>query len=200
MDSISPDEEKEILKEIHNNCAELLVMKTYDMVYRVIMAKLKKIQMKLSEDEVNDIRHDAYVRMFENNYKRLKQYDPSKGLDLKGWIILITNNAVIDYFAKKLREKKVLINYRKLLEDLKIMEEDEDAEKKDVQIKHIKKVLPHLKPNDELAIQLYYFYECSVKLLAFLMDITESNAHTRLHRARESLKQHIKKLKDKDND
>ena len=178
MLTIEPEKEKEILHEcLINGNKEIIVEIFWDLIHIVVNKKLNdyycQYNLLYTKSNVDGIVNEVFIRLFDRNCKRLRLYDPNNSLDLKGWIILIANQAVINAVKKadplafgKANKK---ISYDEMLGEIKdeeesiIIEQDEEKEL-------LKNKIKELRPRYKLILTLYYYDEVPMKEISEIFD------------------------------
>lgn len=156
---------------------EVLINKYYNMVF-VIAYKYTRDTFS-AEDAVQD----TFLKL----YRAHKVFENEE--HLKNWLVRVTINECINVIKKN---KKVLLIDQEYINNLP---DTSDADEKNEGIWHC---VCKLKESYKTIIILYYYENYSLKEISFILNITETNASSRLDRARRKLKQII--LKEGKND
>jgi len=119
-----------------------------------------------------DIVQDVFIKLYNSN-KKFESED-----HLRYWLIRVTINYSIDYLRKRKKE----INKVKLINATN--NPDVQSDKKD----KIYQAILKLKDNYKKIIILYYYDNLNIKEIADILQISQTNAQTRLARARAKLK------------
>ena len=96
-------------------------------------------------------------------------------------------NTAIVYFKKEKRKDDV---YANIAQEIEIP--SDDAETREIQLAHFYKALQQL-DKIEKALMFYFLEDCSHKEIGENLGISEGNARVKLNRAKNKLKELIKK-------
>jgi RNA polymerase sigma-70 factor (ECF subfamily) len=135
-----------------------------------------------NRSEAEDAAQEAFIRA----YRHLDSYDP--GRPFSSWLFSITSHYCID----RLRRRR--IDWLPLKEEIaepvslasaspnpEAVVTDQDREA------WIQELMNALSPTDRAALTLHYWYDCSYKEIAEVLDLTVSAVKSRLYRARRAL-------------
>ena len=151
-----------------------------DKIYRFVFFRLP------NEQDAKDLLQEIFLSVWDYLNK-----DDVEVKNLQALIYKITKNSVSNYYVKnKLRLSEVGLDEV----EYKIGESDETSEVLDIRLE-IEKVSQHLKnlkrPEYQEVIELKYISGLSHKEISKILDKTEQNVRTILHRAIKNLKQKI---------
>lgn len=125
---------------------------------------------------VEDIVQESFVKLYRAR-KRFESED-----HIKNWLIRVTINECLNALKQKTRELLIETEYINNLPDTS------DADGKNEEIYNC---ICSLNDNYKTIIILYYYDNYSLKEIATILKISESNASSRLVRARSKLKRII---------
>ena len=138
-----------------------------------------------SREEAEETAQDVFVKV----YKTLNSFE--KKSKFSTWLYTITYRTAID----TARKKQILTDS---IDDDSSFLQIEDQEKTPLQeVQHgdlqhqLQEAIQKLKPEDATLITLYYLNEKSVKEIADITGLTETNIKTKLHRTREALREYL---------
>ncbi|MET0760229.1 MAG: RNA polymerase sigma factor [Flavobacterium sp.] len=162
-------------------------MKTKEQEFLARIEKHKGILYKVSKMYMDN--RDDQDDLFQEMICQLwKAYDSFRNESLfSTWMYRVAINTAIIFFKK---EKRKVDNYALSSDDIK--EEISDSEIKESQINYFYKAVQELDKIDK-AIIFYQLEGFSHKEIAGNLGITEGNARVKLNRAKEKLKEIIKK-------
>ncbi len=144
----------------------------YNLAYRILGNRF----------EAEEAAQEAFIRA----YRHLDSYDP--GRPFSSWVFSIASHYCID----RLRRRR--IDWLPLREEIAeparlasaspnpevvVTERDREA--------WIQVLMNALSPTDRAALTLHYWYDCSYKEIAEVLDLTVSAVKSRLYRARRAL-------------
>jgi len=130
-----------------------------------------------TEDVLQEVFIKFYIahKIFKNN------------LEEKYWLIRVTINQCLDYIKKK-KKHEIHIDNEYINNVLPC---DSDVDEKDEKNKEIYECVCSLKNSYKTIIILYFYDNYSIKEIASILKISESNVTTRLSRAKKKLKKII---------
>ncbi len=141
----------------------MYVKKYQATVYRVAYSYLK------NTSDAEDITQDVFLKL----YKSYEVFVSDE--NVKAWLIRVTVNHSKNYLKSVWKRKYATM-------------EEHDFTFSDNSSCELLEQINSLKPEYRVVIYLYYYEGYSVKEMATLLDISESNVKTRLKRGREKLK------------
>ncbi len=157
-----------------------LVDEYKDYVFSICLRVLKK------REEAEEAAQDTFLKV----YKTLGSFGQKSKFST--WLYTVAYRTALD----KTRRKKQ--RFQSIDEDNPdsppLQLAGDDAEQPDVQTdsrdlrSHLEKAIALLPPIDAAVITLFYLHEKSVKEVALITGMTETNVKTKLHRLRERLK------------
>jgi RNA polymerase sigma factor (sigma-70 family) len=148
--------------------------------HKGILYKVSKMYMDNPDDQ-DDLFQEIICQLW-------KAYDSFRNeSQFSTWMYRVAVNTAIVFFKK---EKRKVDNYALSSDDIK--EEIGDSEIKESQINHFYKAVQELDKIDK-AIIFYQLEGFSHKEIADNLGISEGNARVKLNRAKEKLKEIIKK-------
>jgi RNA polymerase sigma-70 factor (ECF subfamily) len=114
---------------------------------------------------------------FERAYRKRRRFDPSKG-EPRAWLFGIARNAALDELRRRGRQAEMVAEP----EDIGATAIDASAEQSEQRLA-LRAALAQLAPRERELIALKFFAGLDNAEIASVLDISESNAGTRLHRA-----------------
>lgn len=148
--------------------------------YQSLMSRYVRRVINQTEEEVEDIVQDVFIKGYEN----IQSFDHTK--KFSSWLYRIAHNLCIDYFRRKRPITTVIEDGDELLESgEKLIEELAiEKEKKEGVIKAVEKL--ELKYRE--VVLLYYFEEKTYEEIGDILHTNTSNVGVLLLRAKEKLK------------
>ena len=150
------------------------IEKYTDMVYRLAFSMMK------NKYDADDIHQEVFVQ-YISNYSMLESEEHKKA-----WLIRVTVNTCKNWW-KSAWQRKVC----GLLEGQAVVELDESVTQWEMQHPVVEQVRK-LPQKYKAVIHLFYYEEMSIKEIAEVLELKESNVKARLTRARQKLKQVLK--------
>jgi RNA polymerase sigma-70 factor (ECF subfamily) len=79
----------------------------YRRYQRLVASCVRKVFFKWSfdftEDEIDDLISTVFLGFLQDDYKKLRMFDPERGYRLSTWVGIITTNATVDHIRKNAR-------------------------------------------------------------------------------------------------
>lgn len=147
----------------------------------------------LSDEEINDIIADTFVKIWRN----LDNFDKSKG-EFLSWCWLILRNTVKDYFKK--RKDLWFSDMDNYDDDVSFEEKLEDREnimdvlEQDYQLETIKQAMQKLKPDEREILYLRYADGFPLNEISKITWLSYSNVRVKLHRSLGKLKKYLENV------
>ena len=185
-------EDRHLLNGLFNSrprSAETLIETYSDLVYRTVQFTLISKSIFFTKDDLEDYHNTIFLSLFENDYKKLRQFKGKNGCSLKSWIRVVAVRKILD----SLRTQKKNLSIDDLPEfvdhDFHLQELLEKKQNK----KLLAKGLETLKPRDRMFMKLHIEKGLSVSETSSVMGITTGSAYLLKHRAIEKLKAYFRK-------
>ena len=164
-----------------NYVAYNLLIKRYNKYVWSILYQILK-----NREEVEEAYQDTFMKV----YRSLDQYnDHSK---FSSWLYKIAYNTGLDYAKKRKMRTTDLDAAYNVGEDAKVI----DVMERNSVRSQLEEYLSYLPGEESMVLKLFYFQELSVKEVAEVIGISESNVKTKLFRARKKLAELIAKHND----
>lgn len=136
----------------------------------------------LAEDAV----HDAFLRMI----KHLENISDPECHKTRAFVVIVVRNIALDYCRRKQRQAEKHVGSVAFTEVEDALNPEETYEQKELQ-KDIYRIMGQMHPAYAEILALKYSFEYIDQEIAHLLGITHENARTRLHRAKQQLKQRL---------
>ncbi|MFC1799194.1 RNA polymerase sigma factor, partial [Thermodesulfobacteriota bacterium] len=120
MTHASPDD-REILGCLLSGdraAAELFVQRFSNLIYHSIQHVFKIRHLAYDPAVLEDLHNTVFLLLFENDCRKLRQYQGRNGCSLATWIRLIAVRSMLNYFRKKGFDAVSGRNNRMSLEDI----------------------------------------------------------------------------------
>jgi RNA polymerase sigma-70 factor (ECF subfamily) len=155
-----------------------------------------------NKQDLEDLHNTVFLRLFEQDCRKLRQYQGKNGCSLASWIRMIAVRTVLDHLRKKGVDAMVWQKKCLPLEDLPELEADEaepgvemeKAEKERV----LREGMQSLPPRYRLFMKLHLEQGLPVSEVAEAMRLSVGNAYTLKHRAVEKLKSYVASVGNND--
>ena len=166
----------------------------YDSIHKIFKAK----NVKYNTEDIDDTFQNIFIKLFENNCKRIRQFQGKNGCSPATWIRTIAVRTTLDFVTTN--KKFYSLNDSKedkdpplnLIKDSKELP-DESLEKKEMEeIKE--KVIKELSPQDQLFLKLYYERDLPPEEIAKIMNLSVNAIYSKKERLREKFEKILKKF------
>jgi RNA polymerase sigma-70 factor, ECF subfamily len=140
--------------------------------------------------EERDTAADLSAQVFLKGLTRISQYH-ERGLPFSSWLYRIAVNECNDYFRRNKRARVVYVeepSFHNLFEEMFPDNPREELEKK------LHQVLQKLKPEELQIIELRFFEDMPFKMVAEVLNITETYAKVRTYRTIDKMKKIFLKM------
>lgn len=158
----------------------------YEIHYEKVLGFVKK---RVGSDVVAE---DLASEIFEKVFKSIADFK-WQGITVTAWIFKVARNHIIDFYRKneKYKGDKSLEEIVDFIES-KVPSVDIEAEA-DEEEKELYNAIMGLDEEGQYLVYYKFFEELSNKEIAQLLDLTETNIGTKLHRTRKKLEKIINK-------
>ena len=160
MKKLTKEEELQLLYEcINAGGCDKLVQYYWKPVYFMVRKSFLIRHTPFTEEELEDLRSDVFVQLFDKECRKLRQYDEDMGISLRNWIKMIAYQTVKMYLRKQDRPGKLgpyrIISLDKLQEELGLESETPEPGKTHSQvIEDIRDLEKYLNAREDLALAL----------------------------------------------
>lgn len=198
MKRLSTDEERSLLYDTLFGCQRQALIRHYWRLVESTVIKVFSIKtVPYTQDSIEDMRSEIFLKLLENNCKKLWQYKEGAGRSLAGWIIMIANQTVL----AELRSKGILntANQSKLipLEEAFNLSAPENHPYDRKEQEHILgSAMAELPAKGRLILKMYYFHGLEFETIAKYLKMSRGAVYTAKSRALEQLKDIVKKKCD----
>jgi RNA polymerase sigma-70 factor (ECF subfamily) len=187
MDAFIKKKMKQVLKGDHNAFGEIVEIykdKVYQLCYRMLG----------NQYEAEDVAQEAFLRAYLN----IQRYDDNRKFST--WLYRITTNLCIDRIRKRkpvchldaqLEGSDSLTLYSQIASSSYLPEKE--VENMELQ-ESIQQAILMLPEKYRAVIILRYIEELSLEEISGILDMPVGTVKTRLHRGREALRKHLRKL------
>jgi len=195
---VSFKEDRKLLSQClagDRKASEDFVRRFSNLVYKYVQYTLMAKNVRFNREDLEDLHNTVFLRLFEQNCRKLQQYQGKNGCSLASWIRMIAVRTVIDHLRKKGVDTMVWQKKKVPLEDVPELRDHsdgveiriEEAEK----ARLLQKGIQRLSPRYRLFMRLHFDQGLPVAQVAETMKLSMDNAYTLKHRAIQSLKSHV---------
>ena len=192
MKRLSPEEERQLLYEcIICGKKEKLVQQYWNPVYHIVRKTLTMKNVHFTHEDIEDLRNEVFVKLFDRGCRRLRQYREELGHGLAGWIALIANRTVLNYLRKKGFNSLSRKNTRVPIEEIPDLKHKNNRLEVMEERRIIQDAMEKLPSRDRLVLKLHYYHELSLPEVASLIHTSVGAIYTIKFRAIERLRAQI---------
>ena len=191
-------EDRELLARClagNNKASETLVRRFSNLVYQSVQYTLMVKHVSFNSHDLEDLHNTVFLRLFEQDCRKLRQYQGKRGCSVATWIKTIAVRTVLDSLRKKgvdaITFQKNRVPLEKLPE-LKANWVEFGAEPENVEQKHLVQAgMKILSPRERLFMKLHFDQEFSMAEIAEIMQLSIGNIYTIKYRAIQKIKSHV---------
>ena len=161
-----------------------LFVKQYNkLIYHTIYKTLRVNGQPTNPDDINDLFQEVFTSFCENNCKKLRAFDPQKGVKLSSWLRMITVRMTIDH----LRKMKPVTSLDALpVEPSQTGGQEGLLDEESMGL--LREVIEQLSTKDKLLIELFYMKELPPEEIAQILKISVGALYTRKNRVLEKMR------------
>ncbi len=172
---------------------QLASRKLVELLHRPILATMHRFLGKRFQNEVEDIAQDIFLKVF----RALDRFDPDRGVKFTTWVFTFVRNHCFDVLKKK-RIPTLSIHGESEAEDGRDWDVADEASKnpEDHSLETelgtaIENALQTLSAGQRMTFVLREYEQLEVRAIAKIMDCSEGTVKSRLHRAKDALRQRL---------
>ncbi len=197
----SDDEDRRLISQCaagDKQGSEAFVRKFSSLVYWAVQNLLVLRHVRFTSDDLEDLHNTVFLKLFENQCKRLRQYKGDKGCSLATWIRTIAVRLTLNHLRKKGLDSMEGRDQLVPLEDVPHLTEERADPWKFLEASEQEHLLRDgirsLPPRDRLFLKLHFDKGLSIPQVAETMSVSVQNAYTIKHRAIQKLKAYVASL------
>ncbi|MBM4246537.1 MAG: sigma-70 family RNA polymerase sigma factor [Deltaproteobacteria bacterium] len=145
------------------------------------------------KQEIEDICQDVFLALFDQDARKLRQYQGRNGCSLASWLRVVANRLTIDRLRREGRT--VSLDDPDNIESWRVREAQPDARPgpeplvaEAQRASRVRDLIAQLAPKDQLFVQLFYFQGLPIEEVANTIGITTNAAYVRKMRLHEKLR------------
>jgi RNA polymerase sigma-70 factor, ECF subfamily len=141
----------------------------------------------LGSDEMEEIRAEFYLSLVDREMRKLRLFDPTRGLKLSSWVALLASNCARDFLRAHRRRPATLTPTGELehVDDRDLFEDAASRER----CGRTLDALRGFSPQDQRLLLMLHVEEASVGEIARACGGSEKTVYTRAHRIRAQVRQ-----------
>jgi len=144
-------------------------------------------------EEIEDLCQDVFLALFDQDARKLRQYQGRNGCSLASWIRVVANRLAIDRLRREGRT--VSLDDPENAESWKIRETRPDAKpgpepqaEARERAERVRQMIAQLPSKDQLFVQLFYYQGLPIEEVASTIGITTNAAYVRKMRLHDKLR------------
>ncbi len=144
-------------------------------------------------EEIEDLCQDVFLALFDQDARKLRQYQGRNGCSLASWIRVVANRLTIDRLRREGRT--ISLDDPNSVESSRVREAEPDARpgpepqvEQAQRAARVREMIGQLPPKDQLFVQLFYFQGLPIEEVAETIGITTNAAYVRKMRLHEKLR------------
>ena len=197
-DGGSIEEDRRLIAECvsgDRKASEVFVRRFSNLVYRSVLYTLRTRHVPYQGQDLEDLHNTIYLKLFEQDCKKLRQYEGRNGCSLATWIRIIAVRTVLNHIRKKGVDAILWQKKRVPLDEMP--EVRGDAEESWVLMdraereRMVQDGVRNLPPRDRLFMKLHFEQGLPVEEVATALKISVQNVYTIKHRAIKKLKSYV---------
>lgn len=176
-------------KEMQNEWTEVQAAQEAPSKFRVLYNRyyepIFRFVYKRTADEA--LAADLTSQTFLKALHKIDKY-VFKGVPFSAWLFRIASNEIAQHFRKIKKNRVVTLEERNIKE---LVDEYDDKEQLELNIKLLKEMMEQLKPDEIELLELRFFEKRPFKEVADILDITENNAKVKIYRLLQKMKKNF---------
>jgi len=183
-----------------NEARDALVVTFSNLVYEVVLHTFRSKGLSFERDDVEDLHNTIFLKIFEKDCRKLRQYQGKNGCSLATWIRLIAAGIALDHVRKRGIDSIVGQKAKVPLDEvfgleapqkdaLKLLEEAE-------QRRLLDEAVEHLPPQHRLFIKLHLERGQPMPRVATALQLSMNNTYALKHRVTVKLREYMTKRQE----
>ena len=167
-----------------------------NLIVACVIKTLRRYNASFSSDELADIVAEVWVRLLNDDMRKLRMYDPSRGYRLASWLGLITTNCTIDHLRLRPAEHVYVDD----LSSFDWIPESTDQPDRKIQVEEeaslARRALRQLSSADRQFVISCFHEERPPEILAQELGVTVNTVYSRKVKVRQKLERLVASLED----
>ena len=145
------------------------------------------------KEEIEDLSQDVFLALFDNDSRKLRQYQGRNGCSLASWLRVVANRFTIDRLRREGRT--ISLDDPESGESWRVRETRPDSRPgPEPQVEaaeraaKVRELVTQLPPKDQMFVQLFYFQGLPIDEVASTIGITTNAAYVRKMRLHQKLR------------
>jgi len=179
----------------NKKASENLVRRFSNLVYQSVQYTLMVKHVSFNRHDLEDLHNTVFLKLFEQDRRKLRQYQGKRGCSVATWIKTIAVRTVLDHLRKKGVDAITFQKDRVPLEKLPELKADwiefgVEPEKME-QNYLVQAGMKRLSPRERLFMKLHFDQGLSMAEVAEIMQLSIGNIYTIKYRAIQKIKSHV---------
>jgi len=165
-----------------------------------ILKVLRKYNPYMYSEDVNEIFGEVCFNLLQHDMKKLRDYDPNRGIKLGSWIGLISRNTACNY-SRWITKRSILNSSDELVEQKDETSDPFDQLSNKELYYHLNKIIsntesaPYFTFKDRWFVELYFGKGLKPLEISEIMRISEQTVHTKLLKIKNKLVAKVAQIK-----
>jgi RNA polymerase sigma factor (sigma-70 family) len=179
----------------NKKASENLVRRFSNLVYESVQYTLMVKHVSFNRHDLEDLHNTVFLKLFEQDRRKLRQYQGKRGCSVATWIKTIAVRTVLDHLRKKGVDAITFQKDRVPLEKLPELKADWaefGTEPEKVKQNYLVQAgMKRLSPRERLFMKLHFDQALSMAEVAEIMQLSIGNIYTIKYRAIQKIKSHV---------
>jgi RNA polymerase sigma factor (sigma-70 family) len=179
----------------NKKASENLVRRFSNLVYQSVQYTLMVKHVSFNRHDLEDLHNTVFLKLFEQDRRKLRQYQGKRGCSVATWIKTIAVRTVLDHLRKKGVDAITFQKDRVPLEKLPELKADWiefGAEPEKMEQNYLVQAgMKRLSPRERLFMKLHFDQGLSMAEVAEIMQLSIGNIYTIKYRAIQKIKSHV---------
>jgi RNA polymerase sigma factor (sigma-70 family) len=191
-------EERDLLLQCiagDQQASEAFVKAYSNLVYHAIQYTLLSKNIGFDSQDAEDLHNTVFLKLFEKNCLKLRQFKGRNGCSVSTWIRLIAVRTVLNFIRQSgvdsISGQRLRVSIEEIAELKDRIPETWTMMEKKEQLNLLRQGLNHLSPRDRLFMKLYLEKGYSIKEISETMQISIDNVYMVKHRSVKRLKTYL---------
>lgn len=164
-----------------------LLRRYRSLIYRCITKVTSRVSMALCEDDLDEIHAELCMNLLRDDMKKLRAYDPNRGVKLSTWVGMLAVNTAYDHLRKRARFPRLAQSEATSPEPASAEPSPLDLLLGDERRRALTGLVRHLSSRDRRFVALYYDQALEPEQIAEIMRISVKTVYTKKHKIRAKL-------------
>ncbi|MEZ5987881.1 MAG: sigma-70 family RNA polymerase sigma factor [Planctomycetota bacterium] len=162
-------------------------------LHRPMLSTIHRFLGRRFAEEVEDVAQEVFLKVF----RTLDRFDPGRGVKFSTWVFTFVRNHCFDVLKKK-RLRTISMQEDGADGEVRSWELEDGTERRPEHLTlsaelgdEIEKAMATLNEEQRMVFILREFEQLDLRSIAEIMDCSEGTVKSRLHRAKEAMKQRL---------